>query len=405
MDFSERPTAVLPATLPTDAHATAIDPEPAAGAPAATLSAGERVGAYEIEAPLASGGFGVVYRARDAGGGAAAIKVLRAELATTERTLARFEREVDAVARIEHPNVVQVLGRGRLADGRPYFAMELIEGQDLASHLRARGALPVAEAQRLLAPICEALAAAHDRGIIHRDVKASNVMLALDGRVVLLDFGVAKVLDPAVPGLTRSRQIVGTPPCMAPEQLAGRAANRRTDVYALGVLAYHMLTGAPPFADESPVMLQHLHRHARRPRPSAAIELPPSVDRAVVSAMAVDPSERPGDARAFYTALAGAPPDALGGAEAGVISVRVEVSPIRPDAPAGELLDELERVITTAERHLVRAGFTPALSASRTLLYTRPRGATDHDADTIADELRATASDLVSLTAVVDAST
>src|SRR6185503_7424125 len=157
---------------------------------------------------------------------------------------------------------------GRADDGRPWFAMELLDGVDLETHIAARGRLTPGEVLTVLGPICDALACAHDAGVIHRDIKASNVFLAADGRVVLLDFGIAKLSDPGIgAGLTLSRQSLGTPSAMAPEQVAGREASERTDVYALGALLYHMLVGEPPFADSSPTVMQYLHCHARRPRP------------------------------------------------------------------------------------------------------------------------------------------
>ncbi len=365
------------------------------------LAPGDRAGPYEIEAFLARGGFGDVYRARDPRGEPVAIKVLREELATTTDSIARFEREVDAVARVQHASVIRVLGRGRLDRARPFFAMELLHGLSLADRIALRGAMPATEAIATLDRVCDALAAAHERGIVHRDIKASNVFLAGDGeRVVLLDFGVAKLLGDEGPGLTRSRQIVGTPACMAPEQLAGEPVDQRTDVYALGVLGYHMLTGTRPFANESPVMLQHLHRNARRPRPSAKVDVPEAIDRAVVAAMAVDPAARPAGARRFMEALrglessAGAARDRPVESRGRAVALVIDACPATRGAAPAVVLTELERVLDRTEQRLRAEGFHPLLCASRTLAYAKPvTGGGDpvREAQTLAAALRACA--------------
>jgi len=209
------------------------------------LAAGANVGDFTILARLASGGFGTVYRARGPGGEEVAIKILHAQLAASPATVARFERESRAAAKLAHPGIVKVLADGRLADGRPWFAMELLSGRELEQELRATGPCSMPVCVRILREVAEALAAAHAHGIIHRDLKASNVFLT-PARAVLLDFGVAKLLDLDNDQLTVTGTTVGTPASMAPEQARGGPVDARTDVYGLGAMLFHMLTGAKP---------------------------------------------------------------------------------------------------------------------------------------------------------------
>ncbi|HSN27284.1 MAG TPA: serine/threonine-protein kinase, partial [Kofleriaceae bacterium] len=204
---------------------------------------------YKIERLIGEGGFGQVWRAtRD--GELVAIKILHLELIRSRDAIVRFERELEATERLQHRHVVRALDHGTLGDGRPFLVLEYVDGPSLRDVLHERGSLPPAEMLAILAPLCEALHAAHQLGLVHRDVKASNVILGHDAagsRPVLLDFGLVKLLDQDGPGLTSSRSMLGTPAAMAPEQMKGQPVDARTDVYALGLLAYHMLTGAPAF--------------------------------------------------------------------------------------------------------------------------------------------------------------
>ncbi|HEY8142893.1 MAG TPA: protein kinase, partial [Kofleriaceae bacterium] len=142
------------------------------------ITAGSRLGPYALDAIIAEGGFGSVFRASGGPRGAAAVKLLHAELAGSPEALARFSREVEVLGRVRHAGIVEVLEVGRADDGRPWFAMELLDGVDLHTHIADRGRLTPGSALAILAPVCDALARAHDAGVIHRDVKASNVFLA-----------------------------------------------------------------------------------------------------------------------------------------------------------------------------------------------------------------------------------
>jgi eukaryotic-like serine/threonine-protein kinase len=359
--------------------------QPAGGeAPGPDPLLGTSAGPFSLEAVVAAGGFGTVYRARGGPRGEAAVKVLHAELAGSAEAVARFEREVAVLGRLDHPGLVDILVVGRLGDGRPFFAMELLDGSDLEERIARDGRLSPAECLAVLGPVCEALAAAHDAGVVHRDIKATNVFLTRDGRPVLLDFGIAKLVDPAsgAAGLTASRQALGTPSCMAPEQIAGRPATRLSDVYGLGALLYHMLAGEPPFADASPTVMQYLHAHARRPRVTARARVPDAIDDVVATAMALEPDRRHAGPREMLAAAraALAPAASPAATETRVaLAVRVEVrlapSPALDwgdEADLSAALDDADAVWTAARAHFCTRGFVPALEASESILFVRP---------------------------------
>jgi serine/threonine protein kinase len=362
------------------------------------LAAGAVVGAFTIAARLSAGGFGTVYRARDAGGGEVAVKVLHAHLATNPATVMRFEREARAAASLAHPGIVSFVADGRLADGRPWFAMELLHGHELEDHLRRTGRCTPAECLPILRAVADALTVAHAHGIIHRDIKASNVFVAPD-RVVLLDFGVAKLLDLDNDQLTVTGTTIGTPASMAPEQARGGAVDARTDVYGLGAMLFHMLTGTKPFSGHETHELRFLHQHARRPRASSRAALPEVFDPIVSKAMAIDPAVRyptpAALADAFEQALA-APgtsstvPDAR---EAPVFLL-AEIATIDGSlaAPSEELWDDLEAVRAAFDQ-LARPPYRVHVATDTSILVERAAGTGSIDrvlaeCRTLANQLR-----------------
>ncbi|MEO9183408.1 MAG: serine/threonine-protein kinase [Kofleriaceae bacterium] len=286
---------------------------------------------YRIEHLIGEGGFGQVWRAAADDGAVVAIKVLHLELVRSADALTRFEREIDAVQRLRHRNTVRALGYGKLEDGRPYLALEFVEGPSLLQVITERKTLPPHEVLAVLEPLCDALATAHAHNLIHRDVKASNVILARDAqglRPVLLDFGLVKLTDQEGPGLTSSRTMLGTPAAMAPEQLRGSAITPRTDIYALGLLAFHMLTGQLAFGNAPGVVQSYLQVHGPRPRPSAKAELDPAIDEPIGKALAPNPQDRYATVTELISALrAVLAPAPVASGPVPVIAVYVEGDP------------------------------------------------------------------------------
>lgn len=322
---------------------------------------------FRLDRMIGEGGFGQVWSAfRDTDNAHCAVKVLHLELVRSIDALTRFQRELDAIQRLQHPNVISAMDHGTLSDGRPYLVLEYIEGPSLRDVIQERGAIPPTEVLEILGPLCDALQVAHDTGLVHRDVKASNVILARAGdalRPVLLDFGLVKLVDQVGPGLTSSRSMLGTPAAMAPEQMRGQPVDQRTDVYALGLLAYHMLTGQPAFGGAPGVVQSYLQVHGPRPRPSAKVDIDPVIDEPIGRALAPDPGERFPTARGLFDALKQAiAPDA--GAEVPVVVVYVE----------GDAAD-----VATATTRCPALGLTVALAAPDSVLAVAPRNLADVD--------------------------
>ncbi len=251
------------------------------------LSPGAQVGGYLIESTRYRGSVSTLYRARETRTGApVALKVMRPQFATARGALRRFQQEAETLQRLRHPHIVDVLEHGALPDGRPFIAMEWLEGRDLAAELAARGSFSAPEALELLEQVGSALRAAHGAGVVHRDLKAQNVMVLPGGTgplVKLVDFGVAKLLAPEEPGtaLTSTGLVLGTPLSMAPEQIRGETPDARTDLYGLGVLLYQLVTGQPPFQGTTQVELEEQHLHAPAPRASERAPVPAALDAVV----------------------------------------------------------------------------------------------------------------------------
>src|SRR5688572_6818044 len=240
------------------------------------LSAGTRLGPYEILSSLGAGGMGEVYRARDTKlDRAVAIKILPEAFAADTERIARFQREAKTVASLNHPNIAHIHG---LEETNPSagsgqaavraIVMELVEGEDLAQRI-AHGAIPLAEALPIAKQIADALEAAHEQGIVHRDLKPANIMVRADGTVKVLDFGLAKAMEPAsalrvaegqalsqsptitTPAMTQAGMLLGTAAYMSPEQARGKPADHRADIWAFGCVLYEMLTGRRAFDGET----------------------------------------------------------------------------------------------------------------------------------------------------------
>ena len=265
------------------------------------LGAGTMVGEYRIEGKLGEGGFGAVYRAvHPLIGKAAAIKVLGWDFSANPEMVSRFVAEARAVNQIHHKNIIDVFAFGRLADGRQYYVMELLEGKALDEYRKERGCLSIEEAMPILRGIGRALGAAHAGGIAHRDLKPENVFLVFDedGVVMpkLIDFGIAKLIgdDGAAGHKTRTGTPMGTPYYMSPEQCRGKNVDHRTDIYSLGVLIHVLLSGKKPFDGESMMDILLKHLTEAPPRLSALVpNVPKALDDAVLSFLEKDAAKRP----------------------------------------------------------------------------------------------------------------
>ena len=261
------------------------------------LTPGTQLGTYEILAAIGSGGMGEVYRARDLRlGRDVAIKVLPSEVASSPERLARFDREARTVAGLNHPNIV-VLHSIEEEDGIRFLTMELVDGQNLAE-LISPGGFSVSRILELSIPLADALAAAHERGVVHRDLKPGNVMVTRDGRVKVLDFGLAKLVDPGseaktVLALSTAGHMVGTVPYMAPEQIRGEDVDVRGDLFALGIIVYELAIGQRPFGGETAVDISHaILRDIPEPLTRLRSDIPNDLERIVSRCLEKNPRER-----------------------------------------------------------------------------------------------------------------
>jgi serine/threonine-protein kinase len=269
---------------------------------AAEPELGERLGPYRLEAVLGEGGMGVVYRAaRDPGGELVALKVLRRELSGDDTYRRRFERECRIAAGITHKHLVRVIGSGE-SDGRPYLATEYIAGRTLAEQLAAEGPLQVPAALRLTAELATGLDTLHGEGLVHRDVKPTNVIVASTGLAYLTDFGVARSAAATV--LTKPGHVVGTLEYLAPEVIQGSTAGPAADIYSLGCVAYECLVGSPPHAGQGFVETTLAILEADPEDPGALRpELPAELSSVLLQALAKQPSARPPTATAYALML------------------------------------------------------------------------------------------------------
>src|SRR5689334_2541620 len=282
------------------------------------LIAGTRLGPYEIVSPLGAGGMGEVYRARDARlGRDVAVKVLAAHLNSHDGARSRFEREARLISGINHPNVCALYDVGR-ESSTDYLVMELVDGESLATRI-ARGPLPTAEVLRIGSQIADALEVAHRAGVVHRDLKPANILLARSG-AKLMDFGLARaggavrmgsasgpaLTQAATMGgpLTTEGSIVGTFQYMAPEQLEGREADARSDLWALGCVLYEMITGRRAFEGQGQAsLISAIMKEDPRPMMEVAPMAPAGLDLIVRACLAKDPDQRWQNAHDLAVAL------------------------------------------------------------------------------------------------------
>jgi serine/threonine protein kinase len=248
---------------------------------------------YRVDALIGAGGMGQVFRARDTREHRdLALKVLHPTRDEDSDRTERFKREIGILSRIKHEAVPAIVDFG-LHDEELFFVSELVDGTDLKTEIKRRGPWLPADAAALAARVADALAVAHALGVVHRDVKPSNIMIGRDGAVKLLDFGLARGVGIDVTTLTRTGTIVGTPSYMSPEQFDTQGVDERSDIYSLGVVLFEMLTGKLPFTGQTPVAvaIKHKIEPARPPR-ALRSDLPAWIDRVVVRCLEKDPARR-----------------------------------------------------------------------------------------------------------------
>jgi serine/threonine-protein kinase len=343
-----------------------------------SLPEGYVVGNYAIERVIDAGGGGVVYAVRHMVlDRRAALKTLREGIASSPSMVARFVREATTVNKIQHPNIVDIYEFGEIRPGRPYYVMEFLDGVDLRKILKEKGRLTPQEALPIFEQVCEAVQASHDAGIIHRDIKASNVVIVA-GReahgVKLVDFGIAKPMGESTEqGLTEPGMIVGSAHNMAPEQVRGDALDARTDVYALGVLVFQMLTGRRPFeGDAATITLNHLHTPA--PRPSAYASVPRAIDALVLRCMEKEPEARFPSVSAlldaFRSAVAHREAVASEPLDWGV-AIYFEVGTSGEGEMDDEMLLDVDNVLDMVEQGFASSAFAFPFRASNAILCVR----------------------------------
>ena len=295
-----------PAALDRTATAHGAEQKPAQSL-STTLEPGQVLAQrYRVQRLLGKGGMGAVYLADDEVlKELVALKVISSAFAADEQAMiARFRREAAAARKVSSPTVIRIHDLGEARPGLLYLSMEYFAGRTLSELIAQRGIVPIKDVQDILQQVANGLEAAHSAGVIHRDLKPSNVLVGERGAVKIIDFGLATTQMGE--GLTATGAILGTPHYMAPEQVRGKPVDARTDIYALGALAYHLVTGRPPFSGDNAIAIGFAHL-SETPTPPRQLrkDCPEGLEAAILCALEKNPDERPATAKAFLDRAAG----------------------------------------------------------------------------------------------------
>jgi len=312
-------------------------------------------GRYEVHAPLGEGGMATVFRGVDTVlGRPVAVKVLAPRYAKDATFVARFRREAQSAAAMNHPNVVNVYDTGS-DRGVHYIVMELVEGRTLREVIREEGPLLPERAAEIAAAVCQALAFAHERGIVHRDVKPGNIMLTPTGEVKVMDFGIARATSGEA--LTQTATVLGTASYISPEQAQGESVDARSDIYSLGVVLYEMLTRQVPFSGDNPVAIAYKHVQEEAIRPSRLnADVPQPLESIVLKALAKNPANR-------YQSAA----EMLADLQRFLAGQSVQATPLLPPEPTEVIAREARETLVLPA---TEAGAGPAgRSAGRTAAF------------------------------------
>src|SRR6202162_1990057 len=314
----------VPTPRCTSAWSVAVTPSPSAPyAQGEELVGSLLAERYEILQLLGQGGMGAVYKARDTElERFVALKLIRADLASNPEILRRFKQELILAREVTHRNVIRIFDLGQ-AKGFKFITMEFVEGRDLRVVIREKGKLSPDEAVRIISQVCRALESAHAAGVVHRDLKPQNIMLDAKDRVYVMDFGIAHSLE--TPGMTQTGALMGTPEYMSPEQAKGMKVDPRSDLFALGIIFYEMLTGISPYKAET-ALATLLKRTQERPQPPAEVDpaIPKAISDVVMKCLEIDRDHRFSSAREILEDLGQESPT----------SVRTVAPTLAPAVPA-----------------------------------------------------------------------
>ena len=307
-------------------------------------------GRYQLIRQVATGGMASIYEGFDTRlDRKVAVKIMHPHLAQDEQFVERFIREAKAAAALSHPNIVAVQDQGWNQSGTPavFLVMELVEGHTLRDYLHEQGSLSYRDGIRFLLPVLSALAAAHRKGIVHRDVKPENILVSKEGRIKIADFGLAKGPLLGTTMTAESSVVLGSVSYLSPEQVQRGIADSRSDVYAVGITAFEIFTGKKPFDGAEPIQIAYMHVNERVPRVSSVVsDFPSDLDDLIYRATAADPDERPRDASEFHSLLSAI--NARLNPKENQLSLELDIpiKPMRPQSKSKSLRKRIKELTT-----------------------------------------------------------